>query len=251
MSKMTSFLSDRSKRGAAMLEYGLLVGLVAVAAISTVAANGEKVSDIFGKAADEVALGDGAGADIPPEAPAPWACGDQIEIAGEDYGTVAIGQQCWTTENLRAPMENSMCYANDPANCEIYGRLYWNQTQNGITAICPADWRLPGDGDWNTLISELGGNPGETGSWKRAGGVHAKLADWTLNGTNSSGFSAKAGGLRNGSYGFQSFGDYASFLSAGSPRYLLLSRSSEGIYIRQSPYLTDYHMSARCMTVID
>ena len=239
----------RSSRGAALVEYGLLVGLVAVVAITSVAATGGKVSEIFGYAAEEVALDAEGGTSAPPAAPRPWACGDPMEIAGEDYGTVVIGQQCWTTENLRAPLENSLCYNNDPANCEAYGRLYYNRNQNQISEICPADWRLPGTGDWDRLVGALGGNPAESGYMKTSGAVGAKLADWTPGGTNSSGFTALAAGYQ--SNGFHALGQNAGFLTAGSGRYALLTNSNDGIYFREGNHLSDYHMSARCMTEIE
>ena len=40
----------RDQRGASMLEYGLLVGLVAIAAIVAVTAMGNALSDMFGDA---------------------------------------------------------------------------------------------------------------------------------------------------------------------------------------------------------
>lgn len=247
---------SRATRGAALVEYGLLVGLVSVAAIAAVAANGEKVREIFEIAASETALpeddgSDGGGAVLPSVPVGFQACGDQLEIAGESYGTVAIGSQCWTTRNLNAPMENSMCYANNPANCETYGRLYWNQTQDQISEICPDAWRLPNDGDWWRMMSALGYYPGEASAWKRNGAVDEQIADWTISGTNSSGFSAQPGGYANGSYGFQSLGSYGAYLAAGSGAYRMLARSTEGVYVRGSNYLPSYHMSARCVVDID
>ena len=49
-------------KGAALVEHGILVGLIAVVAIGGVSQLGGKVSETFTLAADEVAMADGAGA---------------------------------------------------------------------------------------------------------------------------------------------------------------------------------------------
>ena len=49
-------------KGAALVEHGILVGLIAVVAIGAVSQLGGKVSETFTLAADEVAMADGAGA---------------------------------------------------------------------------------------------------------------------------------------------------------------------------------------------
>lgn len=72
---------------------------------------------------------------------------------GKNYQTVKIGKQEWTAQNMNYQNPNSWCYANDPANCEKFGRLY---SYVGAVQACPPGWRLPGKKDWDNLIKRLG-----------------------------------------------------------------------------------------------
>lgn len=88
--------------------------------------------------------------------PTPDTCADITDTRdGKTYKTVKIGDQCWMAENLNweAP-SGSSCYANDPANCDDLGRVY---TYDGVKDACPDGWHLPLSSEYQTLISELGG----------------------------------------------------------------------------------------------
>ncbi len=126
---------------------------------------------------------------------------------GQSYATVDIGSQTWFAENLNFETTNSWTYDDDPANGDIYGRLYTWET--ALTA-CPAGWHLPSDEEWKILEMALGMSQSEAGATGYRGtneGEKMKsTSGWTNNGngTNTSGFNAFPGGnrYRNGSFNY-------------------------------------------------
>lgn len=69
---------------------------------------------------------------------------------GNKYPTVEFAQQIWMAKNLNVNIEGSMCYYNDPANCEKYGRLY---TWEAAISACPSGWHLPSRGEIDALLA--------------------------------------------------------------------------------------------------
>lgn len=111
---------------------------------------------------------------------------------GNKYDIVKIGDQFWMANNLNfTTPENSWCYADDPANCTKYGRLYnWESAQKS----CPSGWHLPSIKEIETLfetIKHKGEDVKTTKGWKSGG-----------NGSDIYGFSALPAGIRvkQGSY---------------------------------------------------
>ncbi len=88
-----------------------------------------------------------------------------------DAESVRIGAQVWSTRNLDTLVEGSMCYDDDPENCEKYGRLYTWALAMGVDTkfdakqlgdvvhpyigICPSGWHLPSDKEWQDLYEFL------------------------------------------------------------------------------------------------
>jgi uncharacterized protein (TIGR02145 family) len=71
---------------------------------------------------------------------------------GQDYATVQIGDQCWMQQNMNFETDDSWCYANDPENCETFGRLY---NHNAAEEVCPEGWHLPANDEWCQLTTYL------------------------------------------------------------------------------------------------
>jgi uncharacterized protein (TIGR02145 family) len=115
---------------------------------------------------------------------------------GKTYKTVKIGSQIWMAENLNYEAEGSVCYDNDPANAEKYGRLYdWH------TAVksCPKGWHLPTGREWEELFKSVTGS--RLADNRLTAGKHLKAkTGWndyegkSGNGLDTYGFSALPGG---------------------------------------------------------
>ena len=195
------------------------------------------------------------------------------------YGTVLIGTQCWMAQNLNIgtriagttdQTNNSViekyCYSNLDANCTAYGGLYqwaemvqylngasntgsWNPVPTGfVTGICPAGWHLPVTSEWTTLFNYVGGQPGGGGPLKETGYTH--WASPNTGASNTSGFTAFAGGDRTlgGGYSNMSYWAwyYAASEAAASSGYYMQLYFSSGDIIYGSDNKS-YAYSVRCL----
>jgi uncharacterized protein (TIGR02145 family) len=141
-----------------------------------------------------------------------FVCGDVVSYGGQNYNTVLIGTQCWFKENLNVgnmlstpavPANNGIiekhCMNNDPANCAVYGGLYyWNEMMQysmtpGAQGICPTGWHVPTDEEYGTLVNFLGGTSVAGGAMKETGTAHWNPPNGGA--TNSSGFTALGTGV--------------------------------------------------------
>jgi len=153
------------------------------------------------------------------------------DIDGNLYHTIVIGTQEWLVENLKVTHfgngENipevtpdsiwssltygAYCnYGNDPANANIYGRLYNWFALVDSRDIAPIGWHVATDADWQTLVNFLGGE-------MIAGGALKDTILWAppnTGGTNSSGFSALPCGYRYFDGGYDNLGYDAHFWSS-------------------------------------
>ncbi len=131
-------------------------------------------------------------------------CGDTLVDTrdGQKYPTVCIGNQKWMAKNLNYNAPGSVVYNNDPANGPIYGRLYdWptvmqgapasNATPSGVQGVCPKGWHVPSAPEYAALSTALGGDAVAGGAMKSTSSLWVSP---NTGATNSSGFSALAGG---------------------------------------------------------
>jgi uncharacterized protein (TIGR02145 family) len=151
-------------------------------------------------------------------------------------------------KNLNYDESGSLCYNNDPANCEIYGRLYdWvtamdlpescfsefcaSQINAKHRGVCPEGWHILNAEDWNILMNYVqtdnNGNTYTSGSSTASiAGKYLKTASgWndyngqSGNGEDKYGFAALPGGY--GSYSddsFYSIGNYGYWWSSGEDK---------------------------------
>ncbi len=152
------------------------------------------------------------------------------DIDGHIYHIVKIGNQIWTSENLKTTKLNdgallsletndgewfnrttpAYCwYNNDTVNAATFGALY-NWYAVATKKLAPKGWHIPSEADWNTLEHYVVTNgynwDGTSGTNKIAKALAAKKMwletafagapgnDLTKN--NKSGFSALPGGFR-------------------------------------------------------
>ncbi len=97
-----------------------------------------------------------------------------IDIDGNVYETVQIGEQVWMAENLKVTNyrngdeipTGAYVYENDPSNAETYGNLYnWYAVDDG-RGVCPEDWHVPTDDEYTALSDYLGGTSVAGGKMK-------------------------------------------------------------------------------------
>jgi uncharacterized protein (TIGR02145 family) len=153
-----------------------------------------------------------------------------IDYDGNVYHVVKIGDQDWLVENLKvthyrngdavpnvtgdaaweglAELEKgAYCdYGNNPANGNIYGRLYNFYAVRDSRGLAPAGWHVATDAEWTTMTTFLGGEGVAGGKLKETGLTHWMTPN--TDATNSSGFTALPGGFRwfSGVYEYNGLG---------------------------------------------
>jgi len=130
--------------------------------------------------------------------------------------TVTIGTQIWTTKNLNVttyrdgtPIVGWVNYEENPANGEIFGKLYSGTIINDPRGLAPEGYHIPTDSEWTTLINYLGGEDVAGGKMKSTG---TSLWQFPNTGaTNESGFTGLPAGFLqgfNGAFNNQSIRGY-------------------------------------------
>ena len=145
-----------------------------------------------------------------------------------DY--VYIGGQFWMQKNLNVSVyangdpipevqdttqwanltTGAWCYYNnDPANGEIYGKLYNGYAMRDPRGLAPSGWRIPTPTDFTSLATYLGGVLVAGGEMKQTGTTYWQSPNYGA--TNSSRFTALPGGVRTFSGTFSLINEYAYF----------------------------------------
>ena len=86
-------------------------------------------------------------------------------------------------------------YDNDPANGEIYGKLYNWYAVNDPRGLAPKGYHIPSDAEWRLLLNCLGEDSIVGGKMKEVGLIHWQSPNIGAN--NSCGFAGLPGGDRN------------------------------------------------------
>jgi len=155
--------------------------------------------------------------------------------------------------------DSSFIYEGNNYYYKTYGVLYnrpaamkrtsgSSSVPSGVKGICPEGWHLPSDGEWEILMSFLGGENVAGGKMKEPGDSHWETPN--TDATNESGFSALPGGSNDFNGDFWDIGRVARFFSATdnykfwSLHWVMTIQS--GKLFRGSGYYDDAY-SVRCL----
>ena len=156
-----------------------------------------------------------------------------VDIDGNFYGTVQIGNQLWMSENLKTTHYNNgdeiptgltdgdwqnntsgalAVYDDNELNADIYGRLYnWYAVVDN-RGVRPENFHIPTDDEYILLTDYLGGNDIAGGKMKEAGLEHWDSPN--TGATNESGFTGLPGGFRNTTGAYVDMGEGGYFRSS-------------------------------------
>ena len=189
-----------------------------------------------------------------------------MDVEGRKYKTVKIGNQIWMAENLKTSKYTNgdiisnvyngniwkdltkgawTWYKNDKNYESVTGKLYNGYAIKDVRGLCPIDWRVPSDQDWQIMVDYLGGD--------LLSGFNLKSNfGWDLegSGSNLSDFNALPGGSRknNGIYiGSGEFADWWSSTLSKSGTGYGRSLSSNHNMVYRGEYSHKYGFSVRCI----
>jgi uncharacterized protein (TIGR02145 family) len=173
------------------------------------------------------------------------------DVDGNSYHTLAIGNQCWMRENMRATrfsngdsimlgqsfdFRHAVRYfpGGDSSNVDAYGCLYnWNAVthsgaNNGnqyVQGMCPEGWHIPSIAEWEDLFGYLSGQSAMNckNNTQYVAKALAAKSGWAVSemdcavgnqasSNNVSGFNALPAGIFVGKFDF--FGKIARFWSS-------------------------------------
>ena len=212
--------------------------------------------------------------------------GTVIDIDGNVYQTIIIGDQEWMMENLKvthyrngdpiphltgnnewaSTWSGAYCvYDNDPSYSNTYGNLYNWFAVDDPRGLAPEGWHVPthddwhADNDWSELVDYLGGSVVAGGKMKSTGSIEAGDGLWyapNFGATNESGFTALPGGYKSSAYGgyFGDIGFYANFWSSSdldsNDAWNIRLNFYDSQFYNFSPY-KKYGFSIRCIRSVE
>jgi uncharacterized protein (TIGR02145 family) len=145
----------------------------------------------------------------------------------------------WMTKNFNyQPPGGGWRYYNDnPANGDIYGKLY---TREVASDFCPDGWHTPSHLEWEGLVDACGGSDVAGKKLKSTEGWYDNG-----NGTDDFGFNARPGGYYydNAFYGILNYGYWFGGMEYWDPWFRLLRDMS---YADDAVYLEYYGMELGC-----
>ena len=189
-----------------------------------------------------------------------------LDIDGNSYRLVTIGNQTWMAENLRVAHYNDGApilhitdnmewsgndsigayswYSNDSSTHELnFGKLYnWYTVET--SKLCPAGWHVPSNSEWLELINAVDGISVAGGKLKEMGTQNWN--DPNQDGTDEYDFTARPGGIRLGAFNLK--GAQAVFWSDGA-----MGTNSVTLFNNQASidntieYFRRYGASVRCV----
>ena len=136
-------------------------------------------------------------------------------------------------------------------NDSIYGKHYNHYTVIDPRGLCPTGWRVPSDGDWLALETQLGGS-------QQAGGALKSTLTQPVQGgwffsnagaTNSTGFGGLPGGAAQGSVGYDLTSNgfwWSTSLSAPNLGWMM-NLSYPNPYMVRNTYPRNNGFSIRCL----
>ena len=213
-------------------------------------------------------------------------CPTILDIDGNIYGIITIGNQLWFAQNLKVTRyrngdeistnyddfewqyfstEAYAVYDDNESNADTYGYLYNWYAVDDSRGVCPEGWHVPADDEFKQLEIYLGMSQAEAdasgyrgtnegGKLKESGHEHWEYySDETTEGaTNESGFTALPGSYRHPGGGYYSIGSSGYFWSStglGSGDIAAYARKLfyEGSGIYMAGHMINSGYSVRCV----
>lgn len=236
---------------------------------------------LYAKSAGSVNVGSGSGGYTSPPI---YTVGTGVtDIDGNSYKTIKLGTQEWMAENLKVtkyrngnPIPNvtdsaqwiglttgAWCtFNNEPANNAIYGKLYnWYAVADNRN-ICPTGWHVPTKDEWEKLIAYIDPTyvyvPNNTSmssssyaglAMKSVGSIQSRQSTWLYDNiaSNSSGFSAEAGGGRSNFFFGTRIGAYFWSSTESSSIRSYCPQLSRGSTLQLFDFEKNIGLSIRCI----